>query len=206
MAERSVAGRLAAAGRDDADDAAETAGLGPRLLAYLLDSVVLAAFALVFAIIAGSIIFFSSNGGESNPSDEAFTALVVVVLLTMPAWLLFTLTLFWKRGQSIGQYLMGIEITRDDAKVPGNAQIAAYCVCLHPLVFHPIMALLWAYAAYQSLIVQSSLILLIVGITMAFLSVLGPLATLAFAITDKRRRGIHDRLAGMRVIKVLYGE
>jgi uncharacterized RDD family membrane protein YckC len=205
MAERSVAGRLAAVGRDNADDAAETAGLGPRLAAYLLDSVVLAAFALIFAIAAGAIVFFSSDGGESNPSDEAFTALVIVVLLAVPAWLIFIVALFWKRGQSIGQYLMGIEITRDDAKVPGNAQILAYTLCLHPLLFHPIMAGLWAYAAYQSLL-QSSLVLLIAGIMMAFLSLFGPLASLAFVLTDKRRRGIHDRLAGMRVIKVLYGE
>ncbi len=205
MAERSVAGRLAAVGRDNADDAAETAGLGPRLAAYLLDSVVLSVFALIFAIAAGAIIFFSSDGGESNPSDDAFSALVVVILLTVPAWFLFTTALFWKRGQSIGQYLMGIEITRDDGKVPGNAQIAAYVFCLHPLLFHPIMAVLWAYAAYQSLI-HSSLVLLIVGIAMAFISIIGPLATLAFVMTDRRRRGIHDRLAGMRVIKVLEGE
>ncbi|MGE0057401.1 MAG: RDD family protein [Dehalococcoidia bacterium] len=200
-----MAGRLAAVGRDNADDAAETAGLGPRLAAYLLDSVVLGVFALIFAIAAGAIIFFSSDGGESNPSDEAFSALVIVILLTMPAWFLFALALFWKRGQSIGQYLMGIEITRDDGKVPGNGQIAAYLICLHPLLFHPVMAVLWAYAAYQSLI-HSSLVLLIVGIAMALLSILGPLASLAFALTDSRRRGIHDRLAGMRVIRVLYGE
>lgn len=200
-----MAGRLAAGGREDADDAAETAGLGPRLLAYFLDSVVLAAFALIFAIAAGAIVFFSSNGGETNPSDDAFTALVIVVLLTMPAWFLFTVALFWKRGQSIGQYLVGIEITRDDGKVPGNGQILAYAICLHPLIFHPIMAILWAYAAYQSLI-QSSLLLLIAGMTMAFLSLLGPLASLVFALGDGRRRGVHDRLAGMRVVKVLYGE
>jgi uncharacterized RDD family membrane protein YckC len=193
-------------GRDNADDAAETAGLGPRLVAYVLDSVVLAAFALIFAIAAGAIVFFSSDGGESNPSDEAFSALVIVILLTVPAWFLFTVGLFWKRGQSVGQYLMGIEVSRDDGKVPGNGQILAYAACLHPLVFHPIMALLWAYAAYQSLIVQSSLVLLIVGITMALLSLLGPVASLAFVLSDGRRRGIHDRLAGMRVIKVLYGE
>ena len=67
------------------------------------------------------------------------------------------------------------------------------------------MAVLWAYAAYQSLI-HSSLVFLMVGFTMAILSVVGPLASLAFALSDKRRRGIHDRLAGMRVIKVLYAE
>jgi uncharacterized RDD family membrane protein YckC len=190
---------------ENADDAAETAGLGPRLAAYFLDSVVLGAFALIFAIAAGAIIYFSSDGGETNPSDRAFSALVIVILLTVPAWLAFTVALFWKRGQSIGQYLMGIEITRDDGKVPSNGQIFAYSICLHPLVFHPIMAILWAYAAYQS-VLQSSLLLLIVGFTMAMLSLLGPLASLAFVLTDKRRRGIHDRLAGMRVIRVLYGE
>jgi uncharacterized RDD family membrane protein YckC len=205
MAEESVAGRLAAARGNGADDSAETAGLGARLVAYLLDSVFLSLFALVFAIIGGAIVFFSSDGGETNPSDEAFSALVVVILLTMPAWLLFTVVMFWRRGQSIGQYLMGLEITRDDGGVPGNAQIAAFSLCLHPLLFNPIMAIIWAYAAYQSLI-QESLLFVIISITMAVLCVAAPFAGLAFAAADRRRRGIHDRLAGMRVIKVLYSE
>ena len=205
MAERSVAGRLAAGAGDDADDATETAGLGSRLLAYLLDSVVLAVFALVFAIIAGAIVFISSDGGENNPSDEAFSALVIVILATMPAWLLFTVSMFWRRGQSIGQYLMGLEITRDEGGVPGNGQIVAYGLCLHPLIFHPIMAVIWAYATYQS-VLHSSLLLVIVGITMAMLCLLGPLASLVFAASDRRHRGIHDRLAGIRVIKVLFAE
>jgi uncharacterized RDD family membrane protein YckC len=205
MAERSVAGRLATRAGDNTDDTAETAGLGPRLVAYFLDSVVLAVFALVFAIIAGAIVFISSDGGENNPSDEAFSALVIVILATMPAWLLFTISIFWRRGQSLGQYLMGLEITRDEGGVPSNGQIVAYCLCLHPLLFHPIMAVIWAYATYQS-VLHSSLLLVIVGITMAMLCLLGPIASLAFAAVDGRRRGIHDRLAGMRVIKVLYAE
>ena len=190
-------------GGDSADDSAETAGLGPRLVAYLLDSVFLSLFALVFAIIGGAIVFFSSDGGESNPSDEAFSALVVVVLLTLPAWVFFTAAMFLRRGQSVGQYLMGLEITRDDGGMPGNAQVVAYTLCLHPLIFNPIMAIVWAYAAYQS-VIEESLLLLIVGMTMAILCLVAPLASLVFAASDARRRGIHDRLAGMRVIKVLY--
>ena len=71
--------------------------------------------------------------------------------------MIFTLAMFWRRGQSVGQYLMGLEITRDDGGMPGNGQIAAYTLCLHPLIFNPIMAMIWAYAAYQSLIEESLL-------------------------------------------------
>jgi len=205
MAERSVAGRLAAGGRDSPDDSAETAGLGARLVAYLLDSVFLSLFALVFAIIGGAVVFFSSDGGQTNPSDEAFSALVIVILLTIPAWLLFTLVMFWRRGQSVGHYLMGLEITRDDGGVPGNAQIVAYTLLLHPLLFNPIIAIIWAYAGYQSLI-QESLLFLIISFTMAFICLLAPFLSLLFAGADGRRRGLHDRLAGMRLIKVLYSE
>lgn len=205
MAERSAAGRLAGATGEIADASAETASLGSRVLAYLLDTVVLFFVALLFAIVAGSIVFISSNGGETNPSDGAFTALVVVILLTMPAWFLFSVAMFLKRGQSVGQYLMGIEITREDGGVPGNGQIVAYTLCLHPLMFNPILATIWAYAAFQS-VIHESLVLLIVGIAMAFLGLVAPVASLLFMLTDGRRRGIHDRLAGMRVVKVLYAE
>ena len=201
-----MASRLAAVAEDSTGDAAETAGLGPRLLAYLLDSVVLFGFTMVFATIAGSIIFISSSFGEENPSDGAFLALVVVLLATMPAWLLFTLALFWWRGQSVGQYLMGLEITRDDSGVPSNGQLAAYSVLLHPIVFHPIMAVLWLYEVYQSVVVAASSILLVAGLVMGVLCVLAPLASLLFAAADRRRRGLHDRLAGMRVVKVAFGE
>jgi uncharacterized RDD family membrane protein YckC len=205
MAERSVAGRLAAVGRDSADDSAETSGLGVRLFAYFLDSVLVSVFALVFAIIAGAIIFISSDGGQNDPSDEAFSALVVVVLATMPAWLLFAIAMFVRRGQSVGQYLMGLEITREDGSVPSSGEIVAYLLCLHPLLFNPVLAIIWAFAAYQS-VFHSSVILLVGGIAMALLCIVAPLASLVFAAVDRHRRGVHDRLAGMRVIKVLYAE
>lgn len=205
MAERSAASRLAAARGAIADDASGAAGLGSRLFAYLLDSVVLFGFTMVFATVAGLTIFISSDGGENNPSDDAFTALVVIVLATMPAWLLFTVGMFLRRGQSVGHYLTGLEITRDDRGVVSNAQVVAYCLVLHPLVFHPIMALLWAYAAYQS-VIHSSLVFLLVAISMAVLCILAPLASLLFAASDRGRRGIHDRIAGVRVVRVADAE
>ena len=206
MAERSAASRLAAVEGDSADDAAETAGLGPRLIAYLLDSVVLFGFTMVFATISGLIVFISSDFGDENPSDGAFLAQVLVLLATMPAWLLFTLALFWRQGQSVGQYLMGLEITRDDPGVPSNGQITAYAVLLHPLIFHPVIATLWLYGVYQSIVLATSSVLLVAGLVMSALCILTPLASLVFAASDRRRRGLHDRLAGMRVIKVLNTE
>lgn len=205
MAERSAAHRLATVRGHSADDATETAGLGPRLFAYILDSVVLFGFTMVFVTIAGLIIFISSDGGDHNPSDRAFTALVIVMLAAMPAWLIFTIGWFLRRGQSVGQYLLCLEITRDEGGVPSNGQVVAYSLALHPLVFHPIMALLWGYASYQS-VIHSSLIFLLVGISMGVLCVLAPFASLFFAASDRRRRGIHDRIAGMRVVKVIDAE
>lgn len=202
MAERSAASRLAASGRGRADETAQTAGLGPRLLAYLLDSVICFGFTMVFATIGGLVIFVSSGGGDRNPSDAAFSALVIVVLATVPAWLLFVAGMYLRRGQSPGQYVTGIEITRDDGGVVSSAQVIAYCLVLHPLVYHPILAGVWAYASYQS-VMHSSLILLLGGITMTVLCIAAPLVSLLFVLTDGRRRGIHDRIAGVRVVKVL---
>jgi uncharacterized RDD family membrane protein YckC len=208
MAERSAAQGLAAVGGEIADEAAsaETAGLGARLLAYLLDTVVLFAMTMVFSTIAGLIILVSSDFGENDASDEAFLALVLVILACLPVWVLITMALFWWRGQSVGQYLMSIEITRDDGGVPSTGQIAAYTLLLHPLVFHPIVAALWMYVVYQSVILVESSILIVAAGVMATLCVLGPLTNLAFAAFDHRRRGVHDRLAGIRVVKVIYGE
>lgn len=193
-------------GDDSADDAAETAGLGPRLLAYLIDSVVLLVFVMVFFIVAGLILLVSSDFGENNASDEAFLALVLVLLAAMPAWVLFTLAMFWWRGQSVGQYALGLEITREDGDRPDSGQVTAYALLLHPLVFHPILAGLWLYEVYQSVLVAESSILLVVGVAMAALCLLAPLASLAFAVSDRRRRGLHDRLAGIRLVTVTYAE
>jgi uncharacterized RDD family membrane protein YckC len=161
---------------------------------------------MVFAIVAGLIVFVSSNYGDRNPSDAAFLALVIVLLATMPSWLLLTFALLKRRGQTIGQYLFGLRVEREDRGQPTSGQLGAYLTALHPLVFHPGFAGLWGLLAYESVVIVTSSVMLYFSLTMVFLCLVAPVASLLFAAADRQRRGVHDRIAGLRVTMLEYDE
>ncbi len=203
MAERSAASEFAAIGGERADDAEGLVGhadIGSRLLAYLVDSLVMFVFTMVFAIVAGLIVFVSSNYGSGNPSDGAFLALVIVLLATMPSWYVLTFALLKSRGQTIGHYLFGLHVLREDGAAPTTGQVGAYLAALHPLVFHPGFAGLWGLLAYESVVIVTSSVMLYFSLTMVFLCLVAPIATLVFVAVDRHRRGVHDRLAGLRLV------
>jgi uncharacterized RDD family membrane protein YckC len=199
MAERLAAS--GAAGRLSQVSADDRASLSARILAYCLDSIVLFAFTAVFFAIAGSIIMVSSDFGEGTASDEAFTGLIVVLMATMPCWLLLNVFLLRRRGQTVGQYVIGLRVVAEDGSKPETQRLISYWLALHPLVFHPLLGGLWLLFAFQSLSLQSDL-LLIVSLALALLSAVAPVAALIFAVIDPEHRALHDRLAGTRVVYV----
>ena len=206
MAKRMAAARSALVGGDDAENAAASsrAGLGARLIAYLIDSIFLFGFTAVFATIAGLTVFVSSDFGEENPSDGAFLALVIILLASMPSWILLNLLLLRFRSQTLGQYVLGLGVTREDGEPPTVRQLGLYFAALHPLGFHPIFAMLWALIAWESVVLASSTVLFIGSIALALLCIAGPVASLLFAAVDGRHRGIHDRLAGLVLIRLAH--
>src|SRR3989304_507574 len=90
-----------------------------RVSAYLLDSLVLLVFILVFFIIGGAVLLFSSDLGGEDPPDPAYYAFIAIFLAgTILAWSAFNLALLRWRGQTAGMYVVGIRAIGEDGRDP----------------------------------------------------------------------------------------
>ena len=200
MAERLAASRLAAAsaGPHYASDS-DRAALPARILAYTLDSVVLFAFTMLFAAFAGLNMFVRSDGGQEGITKADEWTSIAIFLAAMPAWLLLMLVLGIKRGQTPGQYILGLRAVREDGEAPGFLRLLGYWLALHPLLYHPMFGGAWLLLAWAALLSEA---IFVFSLALAILCVLAPLAGLIFAAIDPQRRAIHDRLAGLKVVRV----
>jgi uncharacterized RDD family membrane protein YckC len=190
----------------EAELASEPAGLGSRLVAYVLDSVFLFAFTMLFATASFLNIYLRSDSGRDNASDGTIWLSVYMLLLTVPAWFLFNVALTSRRGQTVGQYVMGLRLVAADKAPLTPKRLATYWLALHPLLFHPMLAGFWLLFAWVAISISENDLLLVLGLALAFMCVLAPLASLVFAALDRQHRGVHDRLAGVRVNRVDYGD
>jgi uncharacterized RDD family membrane protein YckC len=125
---------------------------------------------------------------------------VYISLLAIPAWLVLTLLLLHRRGQSIGQYVMGLAVAREDGTLPGLATLIAYVMALHPLIFHPILAGFWAILAGVALSLTESDVLVFGSLAIAMLSCIAPVIALITGAAGRGRRALHDRIAGTVVV------
>jgi uncharacterized RDD family membrane protein YckC len=201
MAERLAAPGIAVeidAGTGHANDTVH-AGAGARILAYLIDSVVLFCFSIVFLVAASLVLFIDSDQGRDEISNGEGWAVVAIVLANLPAWVLVNLLLTLRRGQTVGQYLMGLGIVAEDGSQPRLGALASYWLSLHPLVFHPLMSLAWLFLVWLLLAKTTNDIAVIVAGAMALLCFVAPVAGLALMLVDRQRRALHDRLSGLRV-------
>ncbi len=175
------------------------AGAGARILAYLIDSVVLFCFSIVFLVAASLVLFLDSDQGREEISDGEGWAVVALLLANLPAWVLCSLFLCLKRGQTVGQYLMGLSIVAEDGSQPRVKSLLAYWLALNPLVFHPIMSAVWLFLVWLLLAKTTNELMVIIAGSMALLCFVAPVAGLAFMLSDPQRRTLHDRLSGLRV-------
>lgn len=204
MAERAVGARVAANAGAGAPDVPrdESAGLGPRSLAYLIDSVLLFGVCMAFAAAAFLVIFIGSDSGRSTITEGQESAFVAFLLATFPAWFVFNAALTSLRGYTVGQYVIGLRVVTEAGRTPEPLRAAAYWLALHPLLFHPFLALPWALFAILGVTFAESEVLFVFGLAVVFLCLAAPIAALIFMSVDPQRRGIHDRLAGVRVVRV----
>ncbi len=204
MAER-VAGSRLAVNTDTASPQVpeeDQAGLGQRCLAFTVDTVLLFGFCMAFSAAAFLVIFLGSDTGRSNITDREEWAFVAFLLATFPAWFVFNVGLVSMRGFTVGQYVMGLRTVTTTGAPLTPGRVALYWVALHPLLFHPFLALSWGLFATLGITIASSSALFVLALAMAFLCIVTPLVSLIFVALDPQRRGIHDRLAGMRVIQL----
>src|SRR4051812_2446738 len=203
MAERIAASRVVASPSEiEAQDSERRAGIGPRLFSFLVDSVVLFAFTMALTTAAMLNILFHTNSGRTTLSDSTAWVSVAIVIATAPAWLLINLLLLARRGQTVGQYVAGSRVVRHDGGRPRVGQSLMYLVGLHPLIFHPLLALSWGTLAFIAVAFFHSNTLLIGAVVVGVLSVVAPLVAIVSISADSDRRTMHDRIAGLSVVRV----
>jgi uncharacterized RDD family membrane protein YckC len=179
-----------------------SAGLEARLVAFIFDTIILLAFAAVFAVIALFQFLVQSNFGEHDPPDSSYYLALGIIAAVVPFWLTFNLWLQVWRGQTVGKYIVGIRVTRNDGRRLGLVSALWRMLMLNPLLFHPILMIPWALLAIFGTMLTENLVVLIVTVTLALLSLLAPLIALVAVSADKQRRALHDRIAGTLVVQM----
>lgn len=176
------------------------ARLEARLVAFLVDSVILLSFILVFMAIAGLQLLVTSKFGDVDPPDSSFWAVLAITVAVVPFWAILNVGLYLWRGQSVGQYVAGIKVVRIDGTAPNLGGTVVRLLVLNPLLFHPFLAVLWALVAAIATSVTVSEVVLAATVTMVLLSLASPFVALAAATFDKERRALHDRVTGTVVV------
>jgi uncharacterized RDD family membrane protein YckC len=175
---------------------------GSRVLAYLVDTAVLFGFATLFTVLAGLVILVGTGSGRNTISDTQEWAFSAILLATWPAWLLFNLALCARRGQTVGQYVIGLRIVDEAGDAPGYRRVLGYLLSLHPLIFHPMLSGPWLLVGFLGVALAENEVILVLALAVALLCLVGPLANFVFALFDPQRRALHDRLAGLRVVRL----
>jgi len=171
-------------------------------VAFLVDSVVLLVFILVFLALAGLQLLLTSDFAEEDPPDSSFNAVLGIVMAVIPLWLVFNTALCRWRGQTVGKYVADIKTVREDGRPLGVRTSLVRFLALHPLLFHPFLAPLWSLTAAVATSVTLSRAVLVVTLALVFLSLAATLLAAVSALLDGRRRALHDRVAGTVVVPV----
>jgi uncharacterized RDD family membrane protein YckC len=182
--------------------AARNASAQARIFAYLVDSVVLLSFILLFVVIGFLPLLLTSDFAERDAPDSATYAAPAIVLGgTMIAWSFFNMALLRWRGQTTGQYVAGIKVRRQDGSSPSGRRLLLRWLLLDPLLFHPLLAVIWFVDVVVVISLTMSEAALVAGLFFVFVCLIAPLVALAAVLTDKERRALHDRLAGTVVVR-----
>ena len=169
-------------------------------MAFVVDSVVLLSFIFVFLAVAGLQLLLTSDFGEEDPPDSSFNAILGIVMAVIPLWLAFNVALCRWRGQTVGKYVADIKIVREDGRPLDVGSLLVRFLLLHPLLFHPFLALLWLLTAAITVSVTVSFAVLVVAAALVFLSLAAPFLAAGSVLLDGRRRALHDRVAGTAVV------
>jgi uncharacterized RDD family membrane protein YckC len=180
--------------------ALKRARLEARLLAFLVDSVVLLSFTLVLLAVSGLQLLIASDFGDKDPPGSSFYAILAIVMAVIPFWIIFNVVLCRWRGQTVGKYVADIKVVRQDGQPLGVWTSLVRFLVLHPLLFHPFLALLWLLTAAVATSVTVSAAVLVVTLALVFLSLVAPFLATGSVLLDGKRRALHDRVAGTTVV------
>ncbi len=164
-----------------------------RVVAAILDAVVLFIIAALFTALASLIVLVSSDFERVAPSDTAITLFWACIVAIIPASLLyFFIGWVWK-GQTVGKSVMHIMVVRSDGRPLG---VLGSTGRLIGLLAYPVLIGAGALGAYA--FQQDALYAAIAMGVAVFLVILGVLS----AAFDSHRRTLHDRVGGTIVVRV----
>jgi uncharacterized RDD family membrane protein YckC len=92
------------------------AGLHLRIVAFILDLLVLTSFAMLFAAAAGAYLVIDSNVNDGNLSDQSPYAVAGLILAYLFAFVPLYHVLMWSWwGQTVGKMAVHVKVMSADA-------------------------------------------------------------------------------------------
>jgi uncharacterized RDD family membrane protein YckC len=91
-----------------------------RLVAFILDLIVLASFFALFVAFALLQLLLRSDFGDNDPPDQAYyVAAIIILLYFVPFVPLYFVGLWTWRGQTLGKMAMALRVVRSDGRPVG---------------------------------------------------------------------------------------
>jgi len=171
-----------------------------RLVAFVLDLIVLfSVFALFFAIAFFQVLLRTDFGEKDTPDSAVWAAAILLAIYCFLLLPLYFIGLWAWRGQTVGQMAMAIKVVGRDGRPIGLTRAAVRVGGLNflPLIFLVSVVSLLAAGTGEDALVTLIWVLGIVGLVLVAIQVLGCLM-IPF---DRQRRALHDRLADTLVVE-----
>ena len=171
-----------------------------RLVAFVLDLIVLfSVFALFFAIAFFQVLLRTDFGEKDTPDSAVWAAAILLAIFCFLFLPLYFIGLWAWRGQTVGQMAMAIKVIGRDGRPIGltRAAVRVGGLNLLPLTFLVSVVSLLAAGTGEDALVTLIWVLGIVGLVLVAIQGLGCLM-IPF---DRQRRALHDRLADTLVVE-----
>jgi len=176
----------------------QSVGLVPRILAYLVDSVILLAVLLVFFVAAGGQLL---AWGE-DPPDSAYYTFFAVLMAAIVAWSALNLALLAWRGQTAGQYVLGHRVAAEDGSRPNVRSLVVRWFALNPLLFNLLLAPVWFVFGAIVFSLTLNVVAAVISIAMVALCIVAPPLALVSMLLSRRGRALHDLVSGTTVVRL----
>lgn len=177
---------MSESGTPNAVDAARWA---PRLQASLIDYLVIVGWLLVLTVLGFVIRPFLP--AQTGPPNLVATDVLAFCVSVLPVWLYLTLTESADAAATIGKRIKGLTVTLDlDGRASWTRIALRNAIKLLPWQLAHVAVSRFIYGVEFA-----------VAITAYSASLLIVVVTLVMVVVDPKRRALHDRLAGTRVVK-----
>jgi uncharacterized RDD family membrane protein YckC len=172
-----------------------------KVVAYLLDLLVLCGVLLLLIALFLLPLVFATDSGEEDLPDWAVWSVIPII----PSFVLFTLLYYvglWvSAGQTLGQMILSIRVVRRDGyRVGFSRAFLRYLALAVPSIF-VFLALFSLWAAIALFDVTSSGIDSFGATIGVFLLIaIAGIGGFLYSLVDHEHRGLHDILAGTVVV------